>query len=53
LPSKIKMLVPELSAERMKEVEAAITECRNQAADAGLATLAMDDAEVDERVTAT
>lgn len=45
LPAMIKMIAPELTTERLKQIEAAITEARNAAADAGLAVLDEDDAE--------
>ena len=54
LPARIKMLAPEIPAERLKEIEAVITDARNKAADAGLQLLDVDEAEdLDEKVTAT
>lgn len=53
LPARIKMLAPQLTAEDLKEIEAEITQARNAAADAGLALLAIEEADLDENVSAT
>jgi terminase small subunit / prophage DNA-packing protein len=53
LPARIKMLCPQLTAEDMKGIEAAITDARNIAASASLELLDVDDTEVDDIVTAT
>jgi terminase small subunit / prophage DNA-packing protein len=53
LPARIKMLCPQLTAEDIKGIENAITEARNIAASASLDMLEVDDAEIDDKVTAT
>lgn len=53
LPARIKMLVPQLTADDVKGIENAITAARNKAADAGLAVLAQDEAaELDDEARA-
>jgi terminase small subunit / prophage DNA-packing protein len=54
LPARIKMLCPQLTADDLKGVESAITDARNLAASASMATLVQADAEddIDETVTA-
>jgi phage terminase Nu1 subunit (DNA packaging protein) len=55
LPARVKMLLPEISAERLKSIEAAITDARNLAVTASLAVLDhLDpDEDVDDQVSAT
>jgi terminase small subunit / prophage DNA-packing protein len=54
LPSRIKMLVPSLTAEDLKQIDAVITEARNIAASASLAVLTEDrDPDLDEVVQAS
>lgn len=48
LPGRIRQLLPEVSPERVKQIDQAITEARNLAAQAGLAVLtASDDGDPD------
>lgn len=47
LPARIKMLVPQLTPDDVKAIEAAITEVRNKAADMSIATLAEANADDD------
>lgn len=52
LPARIKMLCPQLTADDIKGVENAITDARNLAVSAALNLLEIDDAEIDDKVTA-
>jgi phage terminase Nu1 subunit (DNA packaging protein) len=54
LPARIKTLVPELSNERLKQIEGEITEARNLAASTSLAVLEADDptGDIDDKVSA-
>lgn len=47
LPARIKMLCPQLTAEDLKGIEAAITDARNMAATASIETLALVNADDD------
>lgn len=54
LPSRIKMLVPALTAEDLKQIDAVITEARNIAASASLTVLTEDrDPDLDDVVQAS
>lgn len=52
LPSRVKMVCPQLTADGLSVVEAAVAEACNTAASVGLQSLEMEDPDLDETVTA-